>query len=126
MGWQNIWVNWFNDVYLGTTGQTSGLQYFDYNTTRQVYNDTENLNQTIPLTTVKYKAEGWNQTNTSLSGITKDEMLLFITEKPKVESDVFIERSTFSVFDSHLKLSEIKTLQDLEEYGNGFFNLITT
>ena len=111
-----------NDNNLGTPTQINGLQYLDYtSTTRNVVVD--GVKDTIPLTMVKYKGEGWNETNTSLSGLTKEEYLFGIISRPEVESDVFIDRGTISVMDYHLKFSEIKNLGQLTRYGNGFYKI---
>lgn len=111
-----------NDINLGTSSQTSGLLYQDYSgITREVKID--NITETIPLTVFNYIGEGMNETNSSLSAISKEEYLFGIISKPEVESDVFIDRSTFSVMDLHLKLSEIKNLGQLTRYGNGFYKI---
>lgn len=111
-----------NDINLGTPTQINGLQYLDYTSnTRNVVID--GVKDTIPLTIVKYKGEGWNETNTSLSGLTKEEYLFGIISRPEVESDVFIDRGTISVMDYHLKLSEIKNIGQLTRYGNGFYKI---
>lgn len=111
-----------NDINLGTPTQINGLQYLDYtSSTRNVVID--GVKDTIPLTIVKYKGEGWNETNTSLSGLTKEEYLFGIISRPEVESDVFIDRGTISVMDYHLKMSEIKNLGQLTRYGNGFYKI---
>lgn len=111
-----------NDVNLGTINQIHGLQYLDYTgETRQV-----NVNgtlTTIPLTTMKYIGEGFNETNTSLSAITKQEYLFGIISSPEVQSDIFIDRGIVTVMDVHLRLSEIKNLGQLTKYGNGFYNI---
>ncbi len=79
----------------------------------------------IPLTTVQYSGSGWNVDNISLSAITKEEMFFGIVFPQKIQNDVFIERGTASPFETHLRLSEINTLDDFNKYGNGFFNIIT-
>jgi hypothetical protein len=79
----------------------------------------------IPLTTIKYSGSGWNIENTSLSAITKEEMFFGVVFPQKIQNDVFIERGTTSPFETHLRLSEINTLDDFDKYGNGFFNIIT-
>ena len=110
------------DSNLGTPTQEYGLQYLDYSgVTREVVIDGEK--DTIPLTQVKYRGEGWNQTNTSLSALTKEEYLFGIISRPEVESDVFIDRGEISVMDYHLKMSEIKNLGQLTRYGNGFYKI---
>jgi hypothetical protein len=47
-----------------------------------------------------------------------------ITYKPTVDNNVRIDRGNYSAFERHLKLAEVKTLNDLAEYSNGsFFNV---
>ena len=123
LGEPSIYVfNTEDDAYLGTTGQTTGLLYSDYTgQSRTIV--IEGVTKTIPLTTVDYIGEGWNETNVSLSALTKEEYLFGIISKPEVESDVFIDRGITTVMEMHLKLSEIKNLSQLESYGNGFYNL---
>ena len=65
----------------------------------------------------------FSQTNTSLSAITKEEFLLGIISRPEVENDVFIDRGVVPVLDYHLRLSEIKNLGQLQQYGNGYYNI---
>jgi hypothetical protein len=97
-----------NNSLLGTDSQTTGLFYKDF----------------IDLTTtVRYTTEGINRTNVSLSAITKEEYLFGIISQPEVKSDVFIDRTITSVNDLHLRLAEIKNLDSLVRYGNGFYNI---
>jgi len=107
---------------LAQNNQPYGLQYADYTgTTRaQVVNGDTNP---LPLTTFRYIGEGWNQTNVSLSALTKEEFLFGIISRPELQNDVFIDRGSTSVMDSHLKLSEIKNLGQLTDYGNGFYKI---
>jgi len=97
------------DKKIGTTGQTSGLMYQDYSG-----NGT---------TVITYVSQGWNQTNTSLSALTKEEYLFGITSTSEVNSDVFIDRGITPVFEKHLKLSEITNLGELTRYGKGYYNI---
>lgn len=111
-----------NDSNLGTDNQIYGLQFKDYSgRTREVLIDNKTV--AIPLTTYRYIGEGLNETNVSLSALTKEEYLFGIISPPEVQNDVFIDRGAISVLDLHLKLSEIKTIASLEEYGNGFYKL---
>jgi hypothetical protein len=66
----------------------------------------------------------------STSGLTqesinviKDEAEMGISFPPKIESDIFIERQTTSVFERHLRMEEITTLDQLEEYKNGYYTI---
>jgi hypothetical protein len=107
---------------LGQDNQPHGLQYADYTgkTRTQVINGDTNP---LPLTTFRYIGEGLNSTNVSLSALTKEEYLFGIISRPEVENDVFIDRGSTSVLDSHLRLSEINNLGQLTNYGNGFYKI---
>lgn len=63
--------------------------------------------------------------NNSLCNIVyKEDLLNGIHYKPIVENTAFILRGTSAAFERHLRLGEIKTLEDLENYHNGsFFNI---
>jgi hypothetical protein len=111
-----------NDANLGTNNQIYGLLFNDYTgVTRSVVIEDET--QQIPLTTFRYIGEGLNQTNVSLSALTKEEYLFGIISPPEIQNDVFIDRGITIVMDRHLKLSEITNLDALENYGNGFYKL---
>jgi len=110
-----------SDINLGTTGQTSGLLFVDNPNNGIPLNNAEsNENMT---TSIQYMGEGWNFRNTSISPKIQEEYLIGITSEPLVESDVFIDRGVVSVLDMHLRLSEIESLDHLERYGNGFYNI---
>lgn len=111
-----------NDSTLGTNNQISGLQYKDYSGVTRTVN-TEFGNENILRTDFRFITEGWNETNTSLSALTKEEYLFGIISQPEVESDVFIDRGTTSVSDLHLRLSEIKNLDQLSRYGNKLYKI---
>ena len=107
---------------LGTSNQVNGLQYIEYTgKTRQVV--LNGVTSTIPATQFNYVCEGINMTNSSLSAIIKEEYLFGVIFPPEVKSEVFIERGITSVMDKHLRLSEIKDLNELSRYGNGFYKL---
>lgn len=48
-----------------------------------------------------------------------------VTFQPKVNDDVNIERGVTQAFEKHIKFSEIKTLEDMENYANGGFFVIS-
>jgi hypothetical protein len=111
-----------NDINIGTENQTTGIQYSDYTgITRNVVID--GISNVIPQTSFMFIGEGRNQTNTSLSALTKEEYLFGIISPPEVKNDVFIDRGVTSVLDYHLRMSEIRNLGQLTRYNNGFYNL---
>jgi hypothetical protein len=113
-----------NDPNLGNQLQSDGILFKTYSgQTLFVTNGTGNLKE-IPATRMYYHGQGVNMTNSTLSALTIEEYLLHITESPKVESDLFIDRGATSVLQNHLQMSEITSLDDLIEYGNGYYNII--
>jgi hypothetical protein len=98
-----------NDNKLGTDLQVNGLLFKDFSAST--------------LSTVRYIGEGFNETNISLSALTKEEYLFGIISPPEVQNDVFIDRGITSVMDMHLRLSEIKNLNELQSYGNGYYKI---
>jgi hypothetical protein len=99
------------DPNIGTINQANGLVFKDF-TGAEVY------------TNFSYKSEGWNAYDTSLSALTKEEYLLGIISAPEVESDVFIDRGITTVYEKHLKMSEITNIEELVRYGKGYYNII--
>jgi hypothetical protein len=107
---------------LGQPSQINGLQYIEYTgKTRLV--TLNNVTNMIPVNQFSYVCEGINMTNSSLSAITKEEYLFGVIFPPEVKSEVFIERGITSVTDKHLRLSEVKDLNELARYGNGLYTL---
>ena len=98
-----------NDQFIGTENQSTGILYNDY------------PNRTV----MTYKAEGWNMTNISYSGLVKDEIMMGIIYPPEVLSDVFIDRGNTTVFEPHLRLSEVESIEHLELYHNGYYKMLT-
>jgi hypothetical protein len=109
------------DINIGTSGQTTGILFIDYPNDGLELTDDVNPQETI--TKAQYFGEGWNQTNISIDPIVQYEYLLGVISPPEVESDVFIERTSISVLERHLRLSEIESLDHLVRYGNGYYNM---
>lgn len=54
----------------------------------------------------------------------KEDYLTGIHYQPQVESNINVDRGNAAAFEYHIKLAEIKSIQDLENYQNGgFFNI---
>lgn len=66
----------------------------------------------------------WSEEETDIPFI-RNGYHLGISYPDEIDASVFIRRGTTSVFERHYKLSEVKTLTDMENYANGgFFNVI--
>lgn len=112
-----------NDSNLGTSNQESGLLFKTFTGFTRAINTPFGLDF-IPVTELYYRGEGINETNSHLSATTKEEYLFGITDTPRVESDLFIDRGKATVRQSHLQLGEISNMLDLTNYGNGYYKII--
>lgn len=52
-----------------------------------------------------------------------EDYKLGLTYIEKNEETIVIDRGNAAAFERHLRLSEVKTVQDLDNYGNGFFEM---
>jgi hypothetical protein len=101
-----------------TTGSTAGLTYSGYTIEGLYYRDYSDGYTMITGTTSGYtKEEVFN------SVITRNEHFLGFIDEPTIYSDVFVERGKLGVMENNLRLGEIDNMQELEIYGNGFFNV---
>lgn len=98
----------FLKTYSGLTRLITGTIFEPYN---------------IPLTEIYYKSQGFNETNTVYSAMTKEEYLFGITVAPEVQNDVLIDRGVTTIIQSHIQLSEITNMGDLVNYGNGYYKI---
>jgi hypothetical protein len=67
---------------------------------------------------------GLTKNTTILSGITKNDVLMKSVSNVQIFSNVFIERGKISGYEKVLRLGEVKNIEELENYGYGFFNLV--
>ena len=67
--------------------------------------------------------EIWNWGEASSSPVIKKEYLNHISEEPIIDVDVEFDRGSATAFENHFKLSECNTFEDIENYGNNYFNL---
>ena len=56
--------------------------------------------------------------------ITRNEHFIGFVEDVSIFSDVFVERGQMGVMEKNFRLSEIDNNGELENYGNGYFNVI--
>lgn len=108
------------------TNPNNKQNLFDYlfkisgeNDTIITYSDNEDFTSNI-----SYKSLGVSNKNSIEVPKIKLDYLLGVINEPKIDVDVFIDRGSNSAFERHLKLGDIKSLDDLENYGGGFFKII--
>lgn len=78
---------------------------------------TENLK-----TTTKYFFESSGCTEEEVN-LIKQEVEIGVVFPPKIEKEIFIERMSISVFEPQSRLGEIGSLEELETYRNGYYNI---
>ena len=77
------------------------------------------------ITYFKLKSNGLNDENSILGHIYINNSLIYNISKPKVQSDIFVERPIRKVVEPFFRMKDIKNLNDLYEYGGGsYFKII--
>ena len=69
----------------------------------------------------EYEVTIENNPDYEYNNLYKEDYLMGIHYQPYVKETVNIDRGNADAFETHLKLMEIKTMQDLENYQNGGF-----
>ena len=91
-----------------------------------VYYDKQLDTQIVSIPYVKsdYEVLIKNETDYLFADTFKVDYLDGITYEPSVDKDVMIDRGNYAAFERHLKLAEVKTMEDMENYSNNsFFNI---
>ena len=66
----------------------------------------------------------WTSPSGSIrSVIFKEDYLLGVSYEPETDINVSYDNGTATAWEKHFKLSECNTFQDVENYGNNYFNL---
>tara|TARA_R110000803_G_scaffold138221_1_gene205048 strand:- start:135 stop:719 length:585 start_codon:yes stop_codon:yes gene_type:complete len=86
-------------------------------------NPNRSFNDILYPTTFEYSISAITETNYF---VFKDEVKMGVVFTPKVHEEVFIERQRMSVFESQARMSEIFSLEGLETYNNGYYNVTKT
>lgn len=109
-------------------GITTAITYYeiDFNNKKvTIYNRDYELSRDGLESTITSLPVGgvWNK-NEAIGGVVyKKEYLNHISEEPKIDVNVEFDRGAAAAFENHFKLSECNTMEDLENYGNNYFNL---
>lgn len=85
-------------------------------------NDSNDYNSVVGKAKFSFTSEGVN--NFTDFPLIRMEYAIGASSLQNIESDIYINRGTARSFDYHLKLMEVNSLESLEQYGNGFFNII--
>jgi len=75
------------------------------------------------ITTFSVESSGLTKNTATLKPITKNEALMKSVDDVQIFSNVFVERGKTSGYEKVQRLGEVKTLQDMQKYGYGYFKL---
>ena len=94
----------------------------------QVYGRPATIDDGSCLYATDFPAQGTNPTDGKeiqlcQEPLTKEEALMNVCQPVEIQSDVFIERGTQTVFESNQRLGEVYTIGGMEIYGYGFYNI---
>lgn len=105
---------------------SDGTPVIDYSSQVEViYNKDIGLrrqSQNSTIIEMDYGGE-WTPESACSSPAYKQDYLNKICEEPNIKVDVTLNRGNATAFESHLKMTECNTLEDLVNYGNNYFNL---
>lgn len=77
------------------------------------------------ITYFKLESNGLNNENSILGNIYINNSIIYNISKPKVQSDIFVERPIRKVVEPFFRMKDIRNLNDLYEYGGGsYFKII--
>jgi hypothetical protein len=108
-------MEWEENYYLNQDyGYTSSVNkaWFEY----EVYDVSKDLEEEEPS---KRAYNGFVAFPT-----VREEYRLGASSKENIDQDIYISRGTARSFDQHMKLLEVNSLEALEQYGNGTFNIL--
>jgi hypothetical protein len=86
----------------------NGVDYFDYDN----------------FTVYSVSSSGLTSNEIGSDLLVKNEMLLNMVMEPEVQSDIYVERGKNSALERVQRLGEVGSLNELVDYGYGFFNII--
>lgn len=95
--------------------------------TYKYYNDYKELNYsdlTNSLSEISYLSTGFDDNNTKRYPKIKDETLIGVEHIIKDIDDIYLDRGDNTSIDKHIKLNEIRSLNILTKYGNGYFKIM--
>lgn len=105
---------------------------FEYDTDITVMNEYSNCEIETNMSSFKYKIDllgnDMNETRAKYDGMIysptfREEYKLGMSMKENIDSDIYIDRGFSNAFEKHINLLGIKSLEAMEQFGNGFYNI---
>ena len=105
---------------------------FEYDTDITVMNEYSNCEIETNMSSFKYKIDllgnDMSETRAKYDGMIysptfREEYKLGMSMKESIDSDIYIDRGFSNAFEKHINLLGIKSLEAMEQFGNGFYNI---
>lgn len=105
------------------------LNYYEivYNETFDKLNEYSNSSVKVGKSFFTYKIDNLftnKHDGMIASPVFREEYKFGSSSLENIETDIYIDRGFSSSFEKHLKLLDVKSFEALEQYGNGFYNII--
>lgn len=109
-----------SNIYTGVTyGSTEdGITWSGYTIDGHCYTDYSD-----GLTVITGSTVGFTREDVFDKLITRNEHFIGFIDEPTVYSDIFVERGKQGVMEKNFRLGEIDSIGEIENYGNGYFNV---
>jgi len=116
-----IGVNGVTNITYNTDGSINQL-FYTLNNINYVTTIIVNTPNDISLPTT-FAYNGNNAPTQKINSIKEESKMGFVFP-PKINNQLFIERQSLAVFERHSRLANITNIGSLEEYRNGYYNVI--
>ena len=111
---------------INISGKSSNeyLRYYEfvYDTNLIEISSLNNTPSEVIMSSIEYRRKDTNEDYID-SNLIREEYKFGSSSNPIVKSDVYIDRGSSAAIEKYLKLGEVKTFEDLEQYGNGFYTI---
>ena len=111
----------FNEYVKGADENNKKYEFILYQSFQTFMKNINNSMATITSIGTNFQADIQNYPDYSHNRIFRKDCYNGITYDPNNSIDVYIERGNAAAMEKHIKLGEIKSLEDMELYGNGSF-----
>lgn len=113
----------YGGTYSGLTTGITEVNGSEYDYTGYTIDNLNYIDLSDGFTYVSGNTINFSTEDEFIKKLTRNEHYLGFVTEPLVYSDIFIQRGKNSVTEFNLRLSEINTLGELMNYGNGYFNI---
>lgn len=102
------------------------IHYYDiqYNEQYDTLKEYNNANIKVNKSFFKCEIEKETSDDVITAPVIREEYKYGSSSLENIKSDIYIDRGFSASFENHLKLLDVNSMESLENYGNGFYNII--